>query len=71
MAETSSTEIPSSASRPIVGYLLGALGSSMFATKGIIIKLALVENIDAVTTLTWRMIIATPIFILVGWLGVT
>lgn len=52
-----------------LGYLAGALGASFFATKGIVIKLALVENVDAVTTLTWRMLIAVPIFALVGWLG--
>ncbi|HEY8593875.1 MAG TPA: DMT family transporter [Devosiaceae bacterium] len=52
-----------------VGYALGALGASLFATKGIVIKLALAENVDAVTTLTWRMIIAVPIFALIGWMG--
>lgn len=52
-----------------VGYALGALGAALFATKGIVIKLALIENVDALTTLTWRMIIAVPIFAVVGWLG--
>ncbi len=52
-----------------LGYFIGALGSAMFATKGIVIKLALLQNVDAATTLTWRMLIAMPIFILVGWLG--
>lgn len=52
-----------------LGYALGALGGAMFATKGIVIKLAMIENVDAVTTLTWRMIIATPVFIFIGWLG--
>jgi len=51
------------------GYAYGALGSAFFATKSIIIKLALLENIDAVTTLTWRMIIAVPFFAIIGWLG--
>lgn len=54
---------------PWLGYVLGALGAAFFATKGIVIKLALLENVDAVTTLTWRMIIAVPFFALIGWLG--
>jgi drug/metabolite transporter (DMT)-like permease len=52
-----------------IGYALGALGAMFFATKGIVIKLALMENVDAVTTLTWRMIIAVPFFAAIGWLG--
>lgn len=52
-----------------LGYLIGATGAAFFATKGIVIKLALLEGIGPVTTLTWRMIIAVPIFALIGWLG--
>ena len=51
------------------GYLIGATGSALFATKGIVIKLALIEHIGVVTTLTWRMIIAVPFFALIGWMG--
>jgi drug/metabolite transporter (DMT)-like permease len=54
-------------------YLLGIIaalaGAAFFATKGIIIKLAMAEGVDAVTTLTWRMIVAVPIFVLVGTVG--
>ncbi len=53
----------------LVGYFIGALGASFFSTKGIVIKLALLENVDAVTTLTWRMIIAVPFFALIGYFG--
>ena len=53
----------------LFGYFLGALGASLFATKGIVIKLALLENVDALTTLTWRMIIAVPFFIIIGFTG--
>lgn len=60
--------IPEHAS-PALGYFLGALGAAFFATKGIVIKLALIEGVGAVTTLTWRMIIAVPIFALIGWMG--
>ena len=51
------------------GYLIGALGAALFATKGIVIKLALLEHIGPVTTLTWRMIIAVPFFAVIGWMG--
>lgn len=51
------------------GIALALLGAALFATKGIIIKLALGEGIDVVTTLAWRMIVAVPIFLTVGILG--
>lgn len=52
-----------------VGYLSGGLGAAFFATKGIVIKLAIIEQVDVVTTLTWRMIIAVPFFIIIGTMG--
>lgn len=48
------------------GIALALAGAALFATKGIVIKLALLEGIDSVTTLTWRMIVAVPIFLTVG-----
>ncbi len=51
------------------GIVLALLGAALFATKGIIIKLALGEGIDTVTTLAWRMIVAVPIFLAVGIVG--
>ena len=51
------------------GLVLALAGAAFFATKGIVIKLALLEGIDSVTTLTWRMIVAVPIFLTVGILG--
>ena len=48
------------------GFVLALAGAAFFATKGIVIKLALAEGIDPVTTLTWRMIVAVPIFLTVG-----
>ena len=64
------TEAAATRSRPdLTGYMLGALGAAFFATKGIVIKLALIEHVDAVITLTWRMLIAVPFFALIGWLG--
>lgn len=52
-----------------VGLFLAALGAALFATKGIFVKLALADGLDAVTVLTWRMLLATPVFIVFGWLG--
>lgn len=69
MADISKTKNAPTHNPPLIGYIFGAGGAALFATKGIIIKLALIENVDAVTTLTWRMIIATPVFILIGWWG--
>jgi drug/metabolite transporter (DMT)-like permease len=57
------------ASRQLLGVALAVLGAAFFATKGIFIKLALGIGIDTLTTLTWRMIVAVPIFVTVGVLG--
>ncbi len=64
-----SSAIKSAIASPLSGYVIGALGASFFATKGIVIKLAIIEGVGPLTTLTWRMIIAVPIFALIGWLG--
>jgi len=48
------------------GLALALLGAAFFATKGIIIKLAIAEGIAPVTTLTWRMIVTLPVFLTVG-----
>lgn len=52
-----------------LGFIAGALGSGFFATKGIVIKLAIPLGMDAATALTWRMLFAIPFFVLFGWLG--
>lgn len=52
-----------------LGLAVAILGASFFATKGIVIKLALAQGVDSLTTLTWRMIVAVPIFVIVGVLG--
>lgn len=69
MANTATSPDAAARTNLLLGYAAGALGASFFATKGIVIKLALIENVDAVTTLTWRMLIAVPIFATVGWFG--
>ncbi|VAW22147.1 Permease of the drug/metabolite transporter (DMT) superfamily [hydrothermal vent metagenome] len=68
VANRSSSPVPARQLRWL-GYLLGALGAAFFATKGIFIKLGLVENVDVLTMLTWRMIIAVPFFIAIGISG--
>jgi drug/metabolite transporter (DMT)-like permease len=52
-----------------LGLAVAILGASFFATKGIVIKLALAQGVDPLTTLTWRMLVAVPIFVTVGILG--
>lgn len=49
-----------------IGLTLAAIGAALFATKGIFVKLALAEGLDAVTILTWRMLISVPVF---AWVG--
>lgn len=56
-------------SRLLLGYVAGALAAAFFATKAIVIKLAIPLGVDAATALTWRMIIAVPFFAIVGFLG--
>ena len=65
-SQTSTTQV---SNIQFLGVTLALLGAGFFATKGIVIKLAMLEHIDAVTTLTWRMIVAVPIFVTVGILG--
>lgn len=71
MSSTASPISPATAAptRAWLGITLALLGAALFATKGIVVKLALKEGIDSVTTLTWRMIVAVPIFLAVGYAG--
>ncbi len=57
---------PSARQLAWLGILLAAFGAATFATKGIVIKLAMAEGIDAVTTLAWRMIVSVPVFAVAG-----
>jgi drug/metabolite transporter (DMT)-like permease len=52
-----------------LGVFLALLGAALFATKGIVIKLAIADGIDPLTTLTWRQLVAVPVFVTVGLLG--
>lgn len=70
MSSVSTTAKPPRAvSAQALGIFFALLGAALFATKGIIIKLALGDGIDTLTTLAWRQIVAVPIFVTVGVLG--
>lgn len=53
-------------SRLAIGYVMGALGSILFATKGIAIKLAYEEGVDTETLLALRMLLSLPSYMVVG-----
>lgn len=62
--------MPNSSDRDqTTGLALAALGAALFATKGIFVKLGYEQGLDALTVLAWRMIIAVPLFALIGFLG--
>jgi len=50
----------------IAGYACAALGAALFSTKAIFIKLAFEEQTDAALMLAYRMLFATPVFVVVG-----
>jgi drug/metabolite transporter (DMT)-like permease len=51
---------------PLAGYALAATGAFLFASKGIIIKLAYAEGIDVTTLLALRTGLALPFYLAVG-----
>jgi drug/metabolite transporter (DMT)-like permease len=66
---SASTPAARTSNAQLLGVALAFLGAAFFATKGIVIKLAMADGIDPVTTLTWRMLVAVPIFVTVGLIG--
>ncbi len=62
---------PAAANRqiPWLGYAFAAAGTTLFAAKGIIVKLAYARGIDALTLLTLRMALSVPIYVVVGLLS--
>lgn len=52
--------------RTLIGIGLAIVGAASASTKGIAIKLALAQGVDITTTMAWRMIIAVPIFLVLG-----
>lgn len=57
-------------SLPLSGYALGAAGAVLFASKGIVIKLAYAEGIDPETLLALRMGFSLPFYLVVGGIAV-
>ena len=51
---------------PITGYLLAAVGAALFATKGILIKLAYATGIGTEALLTLRLGISAPVYAAIG-----
>jgi drug/metabolite transporter (DMT)-like permease len=51
-----------------LGYAFAAIGAVLFSTKGIAIKLAYREPIDATLLLALRMALAVPVYAVIAWL---
>jgi len=49
------------------GLLLAAAGSIAFSGKAIIVKLAYLHGVDAITLVMFRMLFALPFFIAMAW----
>ncbi len=49
------------------GLILAILGSIAFSGKAIIVKLSYRYGVDAITLLMYRMLLAMPFFVLMGW----
>jgi drug/metabolite transporter (DMT)-like permease len=50
----------------ITGYILVAIGSGLFSSKAIFIKLAYMERYDSLLILAWRMAFSLPVFLAIG-----
>ena len=68
MSSSATTAHAVSAARPVwPGLLLATLGAIAFSGKAIIVKLAYRHGVDAVTLITYRMLFALPLFLLLAW----
>ncbi|MBS9478603.1 DMT family transporter [Ancylobacter radicis] len=54
---------------PLSGYALAAGGAMLFASKGIVIKLAYAEGVDPETLLALRMLFSLPFYLVIGALA--
>ncbi|MCS0493811.1 DMT family transporter [Ancylobacter mangrovi] len=55
---------------PLTGYVFGATGAILFASKGIIIKLAYAQGLDPETVLALRMVFALPFYLVIGAIAI-
>ena len=72
-ADAGTSATPAS-TRPVwPGLLLATLGAIAFSGKAIIVKLAYRYGVDAVTLITYRMLFALPLFLVLAccWCSVT
>ena len=68
MSSSATTAHAVPAARPVwPGLLLATLGAIAFSGKAIIVKLAYRHGVDAVTLITYRMLFALPLFLLLAW----
>jgi drug/metabolite transporter (DMT)-like permease len=68
MSSSATTANAVPAARPVwPGLLLATLGAIAFSGKAIIVKLAYRHGVDAVTLITYRMLFALPLFLLLAW----
>lgn len=51
----------------LTGLLLAGAGAIAFSCKAIIVKLAYRYDVDAVTTIMYRMLFALPLFLMLSW----
>ena len=51
----------------LAGVLLAAAGAIAFSGKAIIVKLSYRYGVDAVTVIMYRMLLALPFFLMLGW----
>lgn len=61
-----SNPVPPATRWRLIGFLLSAVGSMLFAIKGVLIKLIYVYHIDATALLAVRMMLSLPVFLGVG-----
>jgi hypothetical protein len=69
MTTTSQSPQTAASSRLLMGYMLGGLGSILFATKSIAIKLAYAEGVDTETLLALRMLLSLPFYLVIGFVS--
>ncbi|MBN9788042.1 EamA/RhaT family transporter [Pseudonocardia sp. TMWB2A] len=64
--QKSSITLPRSRGWILTGFILSALGAMLFAAKGVIVKLTYAHDVGVAPLLAWRMLLSTPVFLLVG-----
>jgi drug/metabolite transporter (DMT)-like permease len=50
-----------------IGFVLAGLGAVLFSAKAIVVKLTYRYGVDAITVIGFRMMLALPFFLVIGW----